>query len=77
MAKRTGDIYFNPDLSLPGNDVAFFEGQRLKLLKCQNTGEKLALVVYYRLNTPGHPEQAKVIPIELRQIDETINEGIS
>ena len=56
----------------------FVEGLRQQLAECRNCNEKLAAVVSYHLNTLGNrPEQAKVTQIELRQIDQTINEGIS
>ncbi|HPU01297.1 MAG: TetR/AcrR family transcriptional regulator [Firmicutes bacterium] len=56
----------------------FVEGLRQQLAACRNSNEKLATVVSYHLNTLGsRPEQAKVTQIELRQIDETINRGIS
>jgi TetR/AcrR family fatty acid metabolism transcriptional regulator len=56
----------------------FVEGLRRQLAECRDCNEKLAALVSYHLNTLGsRPEQAKVTQIELRQIDQTINEGIS
>ncbi len=56
----------------------FVEGLLQQLAECRNCNEKLAVLIRYHLNTLGdRPEQAKVTQIELRQIDQTINEGIS
>ncbi len=56
----------------------FVEGLRSRLKECRNCNEKLATLINYHLETLGsRPEQARVTQIELRQIDQTINEGIS
>ncbi len=56
----------------------FVEGLRKQLGECQDCNEKLAALIDYHLKTLGsRPDQAKVTQIELRQIDQTINEGIS
>lgn len=56
----------------------FVEGLRRRLEECRNCNEKLAALINYHLKTLGsRPEQARVTQIELRQIDQTINEGIS
>jgi len=49
-----------------------------ELARCINANEKLEKIITYHLTTLGSkPEQAKVTQIELRQIDQKINEGIS
>lgn len=56
----------------------FVEGLREQLAKCHNCNEKLATLIGYHLHTLGaRPDQARVTQIELRQTDQTINEGIS
>lgn len=56
----------------------FVNGLRLQMIQCLNANEKLMATIYYHLTTlEKHPEQAKVTQIELRQIDQEINEGIS
>ncbi len=56
----------------------FVSGLRRRLAECGNSNEKLAALISYHLDTLGNrPEQARVTQIELRQIDQTINEGIS
>jgi len=56
----------------------FVEELKKELTQCRDANEKLERVIAYHLTTLGNnPEQAKVTQIELRQIDQTINEGIS
>ncbi len=56
----------------------FVDGLRLKLEHCGNANEKLKTIITYHLTTlENNPDQARVTQIELRQIDEEINEGIS
>ncbi|MBS3943374.1 MAG: TetR/AcrR family transcriptional regulator [Dethiobacter sp.] len=56
----------------------FVDGLRLQMKQCRDANEKLMTVISYHLATlENHPEQAKVTQIELRQIDQEINEGIS
>jgi TetR/AcrR family transcriptional regulator, fatty acid metabolism regulator protein len=56
----------------------FVEGLREALASGGNGESKLAALIRYHLATLGRlPDQAKVTQIELRQIDEAINEGIS
>ena len=56
----------------------FVDGLRQELNHCGSAGDKLAATITYHLRTLNdHPDQAKVTQIELRQIDQTINEGIS
>ncbi len=56
----------------------FVEGLSRRLEQCENPDQKLAAVIDYHLTTLGSlPDQAKVTQIELRQIDEAINKGIS
>ncbi len=56
----------------------FVEELISELDRCRNPNEKLDTIINYHLTTLGNkPEQAKVTQIELRQIDQTINEGIS
>ncbi len=58
--------------------ISFVEELCSELVKCQNANEKLAAIINYHLTTLANkPDQAKVTQIELRQIDQTINEGIS
>ncbi len=56
----------------------FVEELRTELSRCRNANEKLETIIDYHLRTLGsRPEQARVTQIELRQIDQKINEGIS
>ena len=56
----------------------FVKELKTELFQCRNPDEKLDAIIGYHLNTlENKPEQAKVTQIELRQIDQTINEGIS
>jgi TetR/AcrR family transcriptional regulator, fatty acid metabolism regulator protein len=49
-----------------------------ELVLLHNANDKLLAVITYHLTTlAGKPDQAKVTQIELRQIDQEINEGIS
>jgi len=49
-----------------------------KLAQCKNANEKLFTLIDYHLSMLGsRPEQARVTQIELRQIDQSINQGIS
>ncbi len=58
--------------------IRFVEDLFSELLQCQNATEKLRKIITYHLTTlAGKPDQAKVTQIELRQIDQAINEGIS
>ncbi len=58
--------------------LRFVEDLHSELAHCQNANEKLATIITYHLTTlANRPDQAKVTQIELRQIDQTINEGIS
>ncbi len=56
----------------------FVEELKNELLQCRDSNDKLDTIINYHLTTLANkPEQAKVTQIELRQIDQTINEGIS
>lgn len=56
----------------------FVDDLRCELSLCSNAKDKLAALISYHLTVlSGRPEQARVTQIELRQIDKTINEGIS
>jgi TetR/AcrR family transcriptional regulator, fatty acid metabolism regulator protein len=56
----------------------FVDGLRLKLELCDDANDKLKAIIIYHLTTlENRPDQAKVTQIELRQIDQEINEGIS
>jgi len=56
----------------------FVDGLKEELTRCIDANDKLKTVITYHLTTLGNnPDQAKVTQIELRQIDNTINEGIS
>lgn len=56
----------------------FVEELCSELVQCQNANEKLETIITYHLSTlSAKPEQAKVTQIELRQIDQEINKGIS
>jgi TetR/AcrR family transcriptional regulator, fatty acid metabolism regulator protein len=58
--------------------LRFVENLYGELANCRNANEKLATVITYHLTTLANkPDQAKVTQIELRQIDQAINEGIS
>ncbi|OPL10367.1 MAG: hypothetical protein AVO34_10795 [Firmicutes bacterium ML8_F2] len=56
----------------------FVEELRRELDQCRSAEEKLDRIICYHLSTLGErPSQAMVTQIELRQIDQTINQGIS
>ena len=56
----------------------FVEELKSELTHCRDANEKLEAIIGYHLRTLGSkPEQARVTQIELRQIDQKINEGIS
>lgn len=56
----------------------FVNGLRQELRHCRDAEEKLAALIRYHLTTLNTlPDQARVTQIELRQIDQEINEGIS
>ncbi|MFO8192575.1 MAG: TetR/AcrR family transcriptional regulator [Bacillota bacterium] len=56
----------------------FVEELSRELDQCRSAEEKLDRIICYHLNTLGErPNQAMVTQIELRQIDQTINQGIS
>lgn len=56
----------------------FVEDLKNELVQCQNANEKLERIITYHLTTlANRPDQAKVTQIELRQIDQVINKGIS
>ncbi len=58
--------------------IRFVEDLYSELVQCQDANEKLKKIINYPLTTlAGKPDQAKVTQIELRQIDQAINEGIS
>jgi TetR/AcrR family transcriptional regulator, fatty acid metabolism regulator protein len=58
--------------------LRFVEDLYSELSQCGDASEKLRTVVDYHLRTlASKPSQAKVTQIELRQIDQVINEGIS
>jgi len=58
--------------------LRFVENLYSELAHCKNAKEKLATIITYHLTTLAKkPDQAKVTQIELRQTDQTINEGIS
>lgn len=58
--------------------IRFVEDLHSELVQCQDANEKLKKIINYHLTTlAGKPDQAKVTQIELRQIDQAINEGIS
>lgn len=58
--------------------IRFVDELQSELVQCQDANEKLALIINYHLTTLANkPDQAKVTQIELRQIDQTINAGIS
>ncbi|MFO7951952.1 MAG: TetR/AcrR family transcriptional regulator [Bacillota bacterium] len=49
-----------------------------ELAQCLDANDKLKKIIAYHLTILGNnPEQARVTQIELRQIDQTINKGIS
>jgi TetR/AcrR family fatty acid metabolism transcriptional regulator len=49
-----------------------------ELVHCRDAREKLSTIITYHLTTlANRPDQAKVTQIELRQIDQAINQGIS
>lgn len=56
----------------------FVEGLTKELRECQDPEEKIETIIRYHLATLGsNPDQARVTQVELRQIDQTINQGIS
>ncbi|HOB86387.1 MAG TPA: TetR/AcrR family transcriptional regulator [Bacillota bacterium] len=56
----------------------FVQGLQTELDACGNAEEKLKKLIHYHLETlEKQPDQAKVTQLELRQIDQSINEGIS
>jgi len=56
----------------------FVEELKNELVKCQDANDKLERIITYHLTTlANRPDQAKVTQIELRQIDQVINKGIS
>lgn len=56
----------------------FVEDLSSELSLCHDANDKLARIISYHLTTlANRPEQARVTQIELRQIDKTINQGIS
>lgn len=56
----------------------FVEDLNSELALCQDANEKLYRIISYHLTTlANRPDQARVTQIELRQIDKTINQGIS
>ncbi len=58
--------------------IRFVDNLYGELIHCQDANEKLKTIITYHLTTlAGKPDQARVTQIELRQIDEAINEGIS
>ncbi|MCJ7806349.1 MAG: TetR family transcriptional regulator [Clostridia bacterium] len=58
--------------------IRFVDELQSELVQCQDANEKLALIINYHLTTLANkPDQAKVTQIEFRQIDQTINAGIS
>ncbi len=58
--------------------IRFVDDLCSELIQCRNANEKLKAIISYHLTTLGNrPEQAKVTQIELRQIDQAINVGIS
>ncbi len=58
--------------------IRFVEDLNSELTQCHNADLKLNKIISYHLTTlANRPDQAKVTQIELRQIDQTINEGIS
>ena len=58
--------------------VRFVDDLCGELAQCRDANEKLKAIISYHLTTLGNrPEQARVTQIELRQIDQAINVGIS
>jgi len=58
--------------------LRFVEDLCCELMQCRDANEKLKKIITYHLTTlANRPDQAKVTQIELRQIDQAINEGIS
>ncbi len=56
----------------------FVQGLEEELLSCRNANEKLDRIITYHLSVLAeNPDQAMVTQIELRQIDQVINRGIS
>ncbi len=57
---------------------SFVENLNNELSQCSNAIEKLNTIITYHLKTLySNPDQARVTQIELRQIDQAINRGIS
>ena len=83
VADGTVYIYFNSKkdilISLFQNLMqAFVKNLKVELAQGKNAVEKLDTIITYHFKTLySNPEQAKVTQIELRQIDQTINRGIS
>ncbi len=83
VADGTVYIYFNKKeeilVSLFQEAMArFVDGLLDELQHGRNADEKLETIITYHLKTlSSRPDQAKVTQLELRQIDQTINEGIS
>ncbi len=58
--------------------ISFVDNLYCELVQCQNATEKLAAIIKYHLSIlADNPDRARVTQIELRQIDQVINEGIS
>ncbi len=58
--------------------IRFVDELQNELVQYQDANEKLIAIINYHLTTLANkPDQAKVTQIELRQIDQTINDGIS
>lgn len=56
----------------------FVDGLKDELSRCESSHDKLRTIIDYHLTTLGNePDRAMVTQIELRQIDQSINEGIS
>ena len=83
VADGTVYIYFSSKkdilISLFQNLMnTFVDNLKDELSHCQNATEKLSTIISYHLKTLyANPDQAKVTQIELRQIDPSINRGIS
>lgn len=56
----------------------FVEDLKQELIRYESANDKLRTIINYHLTTLSQrPDQARVTQIELRQIDQEINEGIS
>ncbi len=56
----------------------FVEGLTKELRQCSDPEDKIKTIIRYHLATlSNNPDQARVTQVELRQIDKTINQGIS